>query len=120
VYADIEMVDTVVRNLLINAIKFTPADGEVTITAAQTAHDVCVTVADTGIGISPNKIAQLFRIDERIQRDGTNGEKGTGLGLILCKEFVEKPGGGIWAESEPGKGTRVMFTLPTQSPEIKR
>lgn len=120
VYADIEMVDTVVRNLLINAIKFTPADGEVTITAAQTAHDVCVTVADTGIGISPNKIAQLFRIDERIQRDGTNGEKGTGLGLILCKEFVEKQGGVIWAESEPGKGTRVMFTLPTQSPEIKR
>ncbi|GAK55345.1 PAS fold family [Candidatus Vecturithrix granuli] len=117
VYASIEMVDAVVRNLLANAIKFTPSGGAVTITATETATDVCVTVADTGIGIPPDKLAQLFRIDGKTQRDGTSGEKGTGLGLILCKEFVEKQGGQIWAESEPGNGTRVMFTLPTQPSE---
>jgi PAS domain S-box-containing protein len=116
VYANVTMADTIVRNLIGNAIKFTPPGGTVTITTSQEGHEIRMTVADTGIGIPPDKLAQLFRIDGRTQRDGTNGEKGTGLGLILCKEFVEKQGGQIRVESEVGKGTTFTFTLPARQP----
>jgi PAS domain S-box-containing protein len=112
VFADSNMIHTVIRNLVSNAIKFTPKDGKVTIssTAAGNFERICIT--DTGVGISKDNIAKLFKIDEQFKTDGTDNEKGTGLGLILCKEFVEKNGGEIWAESEIGKGSRFCFTVP--------
>jgi two-component system sensor histidine kinase/response regulator len=113
VAVDVMMIDTVVRNLLSNAIKFTEAGGAVTISATQAEDTVTVSVSDTGIGIPAEKVPNLFRIDARCQRAGTADEKGTGLGLILCKEFVEKNRGQIWVASEVGKGTTVRFTLPT-------
>ena len=76
-----------------------------------------VEIRDTGIGIPAEKLPNLFRIDAKYQQAGTAGEKGTGLGLILCKEFVEKHGGKIWVESEVGKGTTVWFTLPKEPHE---
>ena len=112
VAVDVMMIDTVVRNLLANAIKFTEAGGAVAISATQDGDTVTVRVADTGIGIPPEKLLNLFRIDAKCRREGTAGEKGTGLGLILCKEFVEKNDGRIWVESEVGKGTTFTFTLP--------
>jgi two-component system sensor histidine kinase/response regulator len=111
-YADLNMVDAVIRNLLSNAVKFTKSGGAIAISATQTETMVEVSVTDTGIGIPQEKIPILFRIEHRYKRIGTAREKGTGLGLILCKEFVEKNGGKIWAESEVGKGTTVRFTLP--------
>jgi signal transduction histidine kinase len=116
-YADINMLDTVVRNLLSNAIKFTEPSGTVEVSATPGESHVTVAVSDTGIGIHNEKLPKLFRIDAKYQRTGTAGEKGTGLGLILCKEFVEKHDGRIWVESEVGKGTTVRFTLP-KSPEL--
>lgn len=110
--ADLKMIDAVVRNLLSNAIKFTNPGGIVTITAIHGEHAVTVAVSDTGIGIPTNKIATLFQIESTNHRTGTAGELGTGLGLILCKEFVEKHGGAIWVESEVGVGTTFRFTLP--------
>jgi two-component system sensor histidine kinase/response regulator len=111
-YADLNMVDTVIRNLLSNAVKFTKPGGSVEVSATQIETAVEVSVADTGIGIPTEKVPTLFRIDQRYKRVGTAREKGTGLGLILCKEFIEKNGGKIWVESEVGKGTIVRFTLP--------
>lgn len=115
VTTDITMIDTVLRNLLTNAIKFTRQGGTVTVSATQDAETVTVAVADTGVGIPAEKLPRLFQIDARYQCDGTAGEKGTGMGLILCKEFVEKNGGRIWAESELGAGTTFRFMLPILS-----
>jgi signal transduction histidine kinase len=111
VSADFDMLNTVVRNLLANAIKFTNTGGAVSIAGIPDGDMVKVVVSDTGIGIPVEKLSNLFRIDAKYQRAGTAGEKGTGLGLILCKEFVEKQGGHIWAESEVGKGSTFAFTL---------
>jgi PAS domain S-box-containing protein len=118
VFGDINMVDSVVRNLLSNAIKFTKAGGAVAISATYDEQTATVMVSDTGIGIPPEKLTDLFRIDAKCQREGTAGEKGTGLGLILCKEFVEKNDGRIWVESEVGKGTTFSFTLPKKPMEL--
>lgn len=112
VYADYHMVNTVVRNLLSNALKFTQPQGTIDISATQNGRYVEVAVSDTGTGIPEECLAQLFRIDARFKRLGTANEQGTGLGLILCKEFVERHGGRIWVESEVGRGTIVRFTLP--------
>lgn len=112
-YADPNMLNTIIRNLLSNAIKFTPTGGTVEIGATHEQDNVMVMISDTGIGIPEEKLATLFHIATKTQRDGTAGEKGTGLGLILCKEFVEKNGGRIWVESEVGKGSIVRFCLPT-------
>jgi len=112
VCADFNMVNTVIRNLLSNAMKFTEADGTVEISAAQNERVVEVSVSDTGIGISAKYIAKLFRINEQYRRKGTANEPGTGLGLILCKEFVEQHGGRIWVESDVGKGSTFRFSLP--------
>ncbi len=111
-YADKAMINTVIRNLLSNAIKFTKQGGEVVITAENGPKGILVSVKDNGIGISAGRIEKLFRIDESDSTSGTNNEKGTGLGLILCKEFVEKHGGKIWVESIENKGTVFTFTLP--------
>jgi PAS domain S-box-containing protein len=112
VFADKNMFKTIVRNLVSNAIKFTKENGSVYLTALANEKFVTISVQDTGIGLSQANIDKLFRIDVNYTTPGTNQERGTGLGLILCKELVEKNGGKIWVESEIGKGTKFIFTLP--------
>jgi signal transduction histidine kinase len=125
VYVDEYMAATIIRNLTTNALKFTPAGGQVTLSAqlngvssdsapADQAEPawVQVTVVDTGIGISQEDIDKLFRIESHHSTKGTARESGTGLGLILCYELINKIGGEIWIESEPNKGTAVNFTVP--------
>jgi len=105
-------VNTVVRNLVANAIKFTPEGGTVTVNAQHGKGEVLVSITDTGVGIPASVIGKLFRIDTKHSTKGTADEKGTGLGLILCKEFIEKNGGTIGVQSEEGKGSTFYFTLP--------
>jgi signal transduction histidine kinase len=113
IYADSSMIETVLRNLISNAIKFTPIDGEVTIDAVNSSDDyVIVSVSDTGIGIDKDKLESLFKDSFNTSTLGTDGEKGTGLGLSLSKDFIEKNGGEIWAESEIEKGTAFFFSIP--------
>lgn len=112
VFADSDMVKTIFRNLISNAIKFTNMGGKVWIVAKQKENEIEVSISDTGIGICQENIDKLFRIDEKFKTLGTLSEKGTGLGLLLCKEFVEKNGGRIWVESTPGAGSTFSFTLP--------
>ena len=112
VFTDRNMINIVLRNLLGNAVKFTPKFGKVTVSTNLDGNDVSVLVRDTGTGISNDNINKLFRIDTDYKRPGTANEQGTGLGLKLSKEFVEKLGGKIWVESELGKGCDFKFTLP--------
>ena len=112
VYADPNMIETIFRNLLANAIKFTPNNGKITISAKMQNNSILIQIKDTGIGIKKTVLKKLFKIDENYSSLGTKGEKGTGLGLILCKELVEKNGGTIWAESELDKGSSLYFELP--------
>lgn len=111
--ADEDMVTTILRNLLTNAIKFTQKDGKITVSAkSEDSNFVHLSIVDTGIGIEPKRVDKIFLIDETESTEGTSGEKGSGLGLILSKEFVEKHGGKIWVESKIGEGTTFHFTLP--------
>lgn len=112
VFADINMLNTILRNLISNAIKFTNNGGNISIYAKQNTSDVTVSVSDNGIGIAPKILSKLFNITEMYSTKGTANEKGTGFGLLLCKEFIEKHGGKIWVESEVGKGSEFKFTLP--------
>jgi len=109
---DHKMADTVVRNLISNAIKFTQNGGTVTVTSSQNKDRVEMRISDSGVGIPKDKLATLFTLGEKKSTKGTNGETGTGLGLQLCKELIEKQGGEISVESEPGKGSVFMFSLP--------
>lgn len=113
VHADLPMLDTILRNLISNAIKFTPKKGAVTIKAQEHDDFVEIIVMDTGMGMCADKLQKLFIPGEKhVSSRDTEGEQGTGLGLILCKEFVERHGGQIWAESEVGRGSTFTFTLP--------
>jgi two-component system sensor histidine kinase/response regulator len=112
VYADYSMLDDIIRNLLSNAVKFTYPGGSVAVSIQQDEQFVTLAVSDTGIGIEPENMVKLFRIDTKYTRKGTAREQGTGLGLILCKEFIEKHGGKIWVASEAGKGSIFKITLP--------
>jgi hypothetical protein len=113
VFADIHMLETIVRNLLSNAIKFSFKGGIIEISASKTENDMMrISVKDFGIGMPPEMVSKMFKLTENINRKGTEGEPSTGLGLILCKEFVEKQGGKIWAESTEGEGSSFIFTLP--------
>jgi two-component system, sensor histidine kinase and response regulator len=112
VYADPGMVYIVIRNLLSNALKFTSAGGKVKISAIEHPEMIAISVTDTGHGIAPENVAKLFRIDLKYQQPGTAGEEGTGLGLILCQELIEKNGGRLMLESTVGQGTTATFTLP--------
>ena len=111
-FADKDLVDTVVRNLLSNAIKFTRPGGNIRIQAFTHDGYVEVGVSDNGIGILPENLSKLFRIDETVSTEGTARETGTGLGLVLCKEFIEKNGGKISVESKMNEGSKFSFTLP--------
>ena len=115
VNADKNMLSTIVRNLISNAIKFTNKGGDIEIACLPTEPSLSfmkIYVKDTGLGILKEKQKKIFDIAENTSTKGTDGEEGTGLGLILCKEFVEKHGGKIWVESEVGKGSSFIFTLP--------
>jgi signal transduction histidine kinase len=109
------MTSVVIRNFLSNAIKFTNEKGKITITAIEKQDFVEISVTDTGTGINEDDKLKLFHIDNKLSRNGTANEKGTGLGLNLCKEFIEHNKGKIWFESEIGIGSTFKFTLPNNN-----
>ncbi|WP_372755568.1 sensor histidine kinase [Labilibaculum sp.] len=116
IYADKNMLQLVIRNLVSNAVKFTPKGGKIVVSAKlYGAEKMVISVKDTGIGMTTKMIDNLFRLGVKTNRKGTEGEPSTGLGLLLCKEFVEKNGGKIWVESKEGKGSIFKFTLPTMN-----
>jgi signal transduction histidine kinase len=117
VRADPNMVRLVLRNLVGNAIKFTPQNGTITVAAKQLESQWEISVADTGVGILPQDRAKIFGAGNLHTTLGTAREKGTGLGLRLCKEFVERNEGRISFESIPGKGSTFRFTLPLAEPD---
>jgi signal transduction histidine kinase len=112
VKADRNMVSTVLRNFISNSIKFSNNQGSITIKSSTTGNIVTISVKDTGIGIQAETLNNLFKIQEKATTLGTAGEKGTGLGLILCKEFIENNNGKLWIQSKWQEGTTVFFTLP--------
>jgi PAS domain S-box-containing protein len=116
VYADKHMIDTVIRNLTSNALKFTHPGGLIAIAATTKGPTVEVSISDTGTGIPKEDLSKLFQIDVKYSNVGTAGEEGTGLGLILCKDLVEKNGGKIRVESEVGQGTVFIIDLPVNTP----
>ncbi len=118
IFADIDMLKTVLRNLVSNAIKFTNNGGAIKIIAEKNIGNVTISVSDNGIGITPDNLTKLFDISQVLTTKGTAEETGTGLGLLLCKGFVEKHGGKIWAESEVGKGSDFKFTLPISTEQV--
>jgi signal transduction histidine kinase len=118
IFADSDMVHLVLRNLVSNAIKFTPANGRITIGSNETPGYVEVFIRDTGVGMSPDNL-QKVRQNIFFTTKGTINESGTGLGLMLCKEFIVKNGGHLYIESEQGSGTTISFTLPRGNELLK-
>ena len=112
VRAQRDMLATVLRNLVSNAVKFTLPGGTVTVGGMRTEHGIEVTVSDTGVGMPAGKVADLFRLDRRSTTNGTAGERGSGLGLLLCRDLVERQGGELTVTSIPEQGTTFGFTLP--------
>ncbi len=112
VHADANMLNTIIRNLVSNAIKFTPRGGNINIFVSTGNGVVETSVVDSGVGIPPDAVGKLFKIDEKVKTKGTEDEPGTGLGLILCQEFIEKHQGRIEASSELNKGSKFSFFLP--------
>jgi len=111
--ADLQMFESIMRNLIFNAVKFTPKNGRITIEAMPISGTfVRISIKDTGIGMNKDMIDNLFRIDVNTNRAGTEGEPCTGLGLIICRDFIEKHGGKLWVESEEGSGSTFYFSLP--------
>jgi len=111
-FADGEMVNTVLLNLLNNALKFTHKDGTIVVDNSRKDGFVQISVKDNGVGIPSSSIGNLFKVKSAFSTVGTSNEKGTGLGLIICKEFIENNGGEIWVESQENKGSNFNFTLP--------
>ena len=114
VFADKKMTETILRNLVSNAIKFTHKNGTVSVSSDQSDGFVVVKVIDTGVGMRPKELSELFKEDKFQSTPGTAKERGTGLGLVLCKELVEKQNGKIWVESKENEGTTFSFTLPSE------
>ncbi len=112
------MIKTVLRNLISNAIKFTQTGGRITFSAKNIKNELTVKITDNGVGISKERIEKLFSISENNSTPGTQNEKGTGLGLIICKEFIEKNYGKIWVESNGGIGSSFCFTIPTSNEKV--
>ncbi len=115
VFADPNMLMTILRNLLSNAIKFTLSNKNIYVSVIGTEIDVLICVKDEGVGIKSENVEKLFKVNDFSTTFGTSGEKGTGLGLLLCQDFVNKHGGKIWVESEVEKGSAFKFTLPEQT-----
>ncbi len=115
VYTDVNFLETILRNLINNAIKFTPNGGTIRIDSRSEEDEVIISVTDSGVGMTQNQIDTLFYMDKSKSTSGTNGENGSGLGLILCKEFVEAYNGTITVKSEPGKGSTFSFSVPVKS-----
>ncbi len=120
VYADRELLGSIIRNLVSNAIKFTKRNGYVKIGALRKDQFIEISVEDNGIGIGEEKLDQIFNLESATSTKGTENEEGSGLGLILCKEFVEKNGGKIWVKSKQGKGTTFFFTIPVAGEKIQK
>lgn len=114
IFGDPNMLTVMVSNLVSNAVKFTRPGGEIVVSVEEEQNKWKVSVKDNGVGIKKEALDRLFRMDSSYKTSGTNDERGTGLGLLLCKEFVEKHGGRIWVESEVGKGSKFCFTIPKQ------
>lgn len=111
VFADKVLLSIILRNLISNALKFTNPGGTIELSSSTVGHELQVCVRDNGVGIREQDLSKVFRIEESISKPGTQNEQGTGLGLLLCKEFVEKHGGRIWVESIYGEGSAFYFTL---------
>jgi signal transduction histidine kinase len=114
VFADNNILHAVIRNILSNAVKFTPKGGSINIQGKEVDKNTIIAIKDSGIGMDTKMLKNLFELDVKTNRTGTDDEPSTGLGLILCKEFVEKHGGKIWVESEEDKGTTFYFSFPKQ------
>jgi signal transduction histidine kinase len=112
VFADLNMLGSVVNNLAANAVKFTSRGGHISISAIPENGLVKISVQDTGIGMNPDQLDKLFNLVEQPNRMGTDGEPSTGLGLLICRDFIEKLGGSLLVESEEGIGSTFHFTLP--------
>jgi signal transduction histidine kinase len=112
IFADQNILQSVIRNFLTNALKFTPTNGIVKIEAREDLENTVISIADNGIGMDSKMLENLFHLDVKTNRTGTEDEPSTGLGLILCKEFVEKHNGKIWIESEVNKGSTFYFNFP--------
>ncbi len=112
VSADLMMMKTILRNLISNAIKFSNKGGSINISSTEKESFIEISVKDSGVGISDDMQRKLFKIDSFQTSPGTSNEKGTGMGLIICKEFVTLHGGDIYVKSDPGKGSEFIFTLP--------
>jgi signal transduction histidine kinase len=110
--ADPQMLETIVRNMVNNSIKFTKQGGIITLSAIVENNNLITSISDTGVGIEKCNLEQLFQIDSNVKTRGTNYENGTGLGLVICKEFIDFHKGEIWAESTPGKGSVFHFSIP--------
>ena len=116
-YADVDLLETTLRNLINNAIKFTPNGGNILVHAWKNHEFIQFSVVDSGIGMTPEQIASLFDLEKTKSKNGTNGEKGSGLGLVLCKELVEKNNGIITVKSQPEEGSTFSFTIPASPQE---
>ena len=114
-YADRNMVNMVIRNLLTNAIKFTPQSGTIEVSSQNRDGMIEITVSDSGVGIPEDKIGKLFALDEKTSTTGTDGETGTGLGLPLCEDMLKRNSGRIWVESIQGEGSKFHFNLPIEA-----
>jgi signal transduction histidine kinase len=112
VYADKNLLSTILRNLVNNSIKFTPSGGYISLSAERSNGQVSISISDTGIGMTRDQVSNLFQLDNHLTKIGTSQEPGTGLGLILCKEFIDIHKGSIHVESEPAKGSTFRFSLP--------
>lgn len=112
IYADRNLLSTILRNLISNAVKYTLNGGQVRVFCEQNSNEITISVEDTGIGMSEKQLDNLFRLNSNVTMPGTSEEKGTGLGLILCREFVDMHQGKIWASSKPKEGSIFSFTLP--------
>ena len=110
--ADVNMLQTIFRNLLSNALKYSYNPSPITIDATTTQNYIIISVHDRGVGLDQGNISDLFKIRQQTPSTGVSGEKGTGLGLIICKEYIEKNGGEIWVNSTIGKGSEFSFSLP--------
>ncbi|MBN2486019.1 MAG: HAMP domain-containing histidine kinase [Bacteroidales bacterium] len=112
VFADINLLHSILRNLITNAVKFSNNNGAIQISAKMKTRFVEVAIHDNGVGMTENSLKGLFRLDKKESSPGTQNEMGTGLGLLICKEFIDMHNGKIWAESTEGKGSTFYFTLP--------